>query len=49
MLCFVGFFVVLCCEDFMYVFPAVALMAAAPQDLHINIEERPLLETQVNI
>ncbi|GAA6086331.1 myoferlin isoform X1 [Tachysurus ichikawai] len=24
----------------------VALMAAAPQDLHINIEERPLLETQ---
>ncbi|XP_062859429.1 myoferlin [Trichomycterus rosablanca] len=24
----------------------VALMAAAPQELHINIEERPLLETQ---
>lgn len=31
----------------MYLFPAVALMAAAPRELHINIEERPLLETQV--
>lgn len=52
MTCRLAYFIVACTAIILYAestfsFPEVSLMAATPQELHINIEEKPLLETQV--